>query len=84
MIAETVAYSVCSTVGLDTAGSSIPYLATWGEGVEDEPIERYAALIDRLARRLKDVALAAANAHSGARQCQLLDVDEHFYDVCCR
>ena len=34
--------------------------------------ERYAALIDRLARRLEDVALAAANAHSGARQCQLL------------
>ena len=61
VIAESVAYTVCSTVGLDTAGSSIPYLATWGEGAEGEPIERYAALIDRLARRLEDVALAAAN-----------------------
>ena len=61
VIAEAVAYSVCSTVGLDTAGSSIPYLATWGEGAEGEPIERYAALIDRLARRLEDVALATAN-----------------------
>ena len=61
VIAEAVAYSVCSTVGLDTAGSSIPYIATWGEGAEGEPIERYAALIDRLARRLEDVAPAAAN-----------------------
>ena len=40
---------------LDTSGSSIPYLATWGEGAEGEPIERYAALIDRLARRLEEV-----------------------------
>ena len=61
VIAEAVAYSVCSTVGLDTAGSSIPYVATWGEGAAGEPIERYAALIDRLARRLEDVALAAVN-----------------------
>jgi len=59
VIAEAVAYTVCSTVGLDTSGSSIPYLATWSEGASTEPIELYAALIDRLARRLEDVALSA-------------------------
>lgn len=59
VIAEAVAYSVCSTVGLDTSGSSIPYLAAWSEGACTEPIERYAALIDRLARRLEDIALSA-------------------------
>ena len=56
VVVECVAYTVCSTLGLDTAGFSVPYLARWGEGGE---IERYAALIDRLARRLEDAALAA-------------------------
>jgi antirestriction protein ArdC len=56
VVAECVAHTVCATVGLDTAGSSVAYVASWGEG---EEIERYAALIDRLARRLEDAALAA-------------------------
>jgi antirestriction protein ArdC len=56
VVVECVAYTVCSTLGLDTGGFSVPYLASWGEGGE---IERYAALIDRLASRLEDAALAA-------------------------
>jgi hypothetical protein len=52
---ECVAHTVCSTVGLDTAGWSVPYIASWGEGDE---IARYAELIDRLATRLEDAALA--------------------------
>ncbi|MFN8215175.1 MAG: hypothetical protein U0R71_01125 [Solirubrobacterales bacterium] len=32
-------------------------MAAWGDG---EEIERYAALIDRLARRLEDAVLAAS------------------------
>jgi len=55
VVVECVAYTVCSTLGLDTGGFSVPYLASWGEGGE---IERYAALIDRLASRLEDAALA--------------------------
>ena len=55
VVVECVAYTVCSTLGLDTAGFSVPYLASWSEGGE---IERYAALIDRLAGRLEDAALA--------------------------
>ncbi len=55
VVVECIAYTVCSTVGLDTAGFSVPYLASWSNGGE---VERYAALIDRLATRLEDAALA--------------------------
>jgi antirestriction protein ArdC len=56
VVVECVAYTVCSTLGLDTAGSSVPYMTSWSKG---EEIERYAELIDRLASRLEDAALAA-------------------------
>jgi antirestriction protein ArdC len=59
VVVESVAFSVCSAVGLDTSAWSVPYMATWGEGVE---VERYAQLIDRLASRLEDAALAALPA----------------------
>jgi antirestriction protein ArdC len=55
-VVECVAFTVCSTVGFDTSGFSVPYVASWGEGGE---IERYAALINRLASRLEDAVLAA-------------------------
>jgi antirestriction protein ArdC len=56
IVVECVAYTVCSTVGLDTSGWSVPYMATWGEG---DAIARYAELIDRLATRLEDAVLAS-------------------------
>jgi hypothetical protein len=56
IVVECVAFTVCSTAGFDTSGFSVPYVASWGEGGE---IERYAALIDRLASRLEDAVLAA-------------------------
>lgn len=56
VVVECVAYTVCSSVGLDTAGFSVPYVASWSDG---EEIERYAALIDRLASRLEDAASLA-------------------------
>lgn len=56
VVVECVAHTVCSTVGLDTAGHSVPYMTSWSEGGE---IQRYAELIDRLAGRLEDAALAA-------------------------
>ena len=72
VVVECVAYTVCGAVGLDTAGFSVPYLTSWSEGGE---IERYAALIDRLAGRLEDAALGAlerdrdevGRAHSACR-----------------
>jgi hypothetical protein len=52
---ESVAYSVCASLGLDSGGSAEPYVAGWADQVEGDPIESYAELIDRLARRLEDV-----------------------------
>jgi antirestriction protein ArdC len=56
VVVECVAHTVCSTIGFDTSGWSVPYMATWGEGDE---IARYAELIDRLATRLEDAVLAS-------------------------
>ncbi|MGH2627681.1 MAG: hypothetical protein ACRDHY_13640, partial [Anaerolineales bacterium] len=64
VVVECVAHTVCSTVGLDTSGWSVPYMATWGEGGE---IARYAELIDRLATRLEDAVLALG-APAGDRE----------------
>ncbi len=62
VVVECVAYTVCSTLGLDTAGASVPYMTSWSKG---EEIERYAELIDRLARRLEDAVLAAGTPEDG-------------------
>jgi antirestriction protein ArdC len=62
VVVECVAYSVCAAAGLDTGGDSVPYLAAWGgEGANDK-IEAYAALIDRLARRIEDAVLPSEDA----------------------
>jgi antirestriction protein ArdC len=57
VVVECVAMAVCGTVGLDTSARSVPYMAGWGTG---EEIERYAGLVDRLARRLEDAVAAAS------------------------
>jgi antirestriction protein ArdC len=55
VVVESVAYSVCASLGLDSAGSAVPYVAGWAEGLEGDLIESYAELIDRLARRIEVV-----------------------------
>lgn len=63
IVVETVTHCVCSSIGFDVTGSSIPYIASWAEGADGTAaIERYASLIDRLARRLEDVVVTAAAA----------------------
>ncbi len=57
-VAREASTSVCASLGLDTAGSAIPYMAGWSESAGADPIESYAALIDRLARRLEQVTLS--------------------------
>ena len=54
LVVESVAYTVCGSLGLDTSGYSIPYLASWSEIATLETIESVAHLIDRLARRIED------------------------------
>ena len=65
-MAESVAFTVCGFLGLDTAGNSVPYLAVWSEHTAEDAFERIAALVDRLARRLED-ALQASRRRDGSR-----------------
>ncbi|HET9185843.1 MAG TPA: ArdC-like ssDNA-binding domain-containing protein [Solirubrobacterales bacterium] len=53
VVAEAVAYCVCAGLGLDTGGAAVPYVAGWGGERAAEQVELYAALIDRLARRIE-------------------------------
>jgi antirestriction protein ArdC len=57
VVVESVAYSVCASVGLDSAGSAVPYVTGWAERADGDPIESYAELIDRLARRIEEVLM---------------------------
>ena len=54
MLVDTVTYIVCSSVGLDTSGSTVPYVAGWGENGELDSIRTYAETIAKLARRIED------------------------------
>jgi hypothetical protein len=51
VLVDTVTYIVCSSVGLDVSGSSVPYVAGWGETGELDAIRAYAETIDEIARR---------------------------------
>lgn len=51
---ESVAFTVCGSLGLDTSSYSVPYLASWSEFAELDTIERTAQVIDRIARRIED------------------------------
>jgi len=54
VLVDTVTFIVCGAVGLDTSGSSVPYVAGWGESGELDAIRGYAETIDRIARRIED------------------------------
>ena len=53
VLVDCVTYVVCSSVGLDVGGESIPYIAGWGEAGELDAIRDYAATIDTTARRIE-------------------------------
>ena len=63
-MAETVAYSVCGSSGIDPGEFSISYLAGWSERTPIATIERTAALIDRLSRRIEDAVATVTFADS--------------------
>jgi hypothetical protein len=54
VLVDTVTFVVCGSVGLDTSGSTVPYVAGWGEDGELDAIRGYAETIDKLARRIED------------------------------
>lgn len=53
LVVESVAYTVCGSIGLDTSDYSVPYLASWAEQADLDTIEDCAAAIDRIAKRIE-------------------------------
>jgi hypothetical protein len=54
VIVDTATFVVCGSVGLDTSGSSVPYVVGWGEDGELDAIRGCAQTIDQIARRIED------------------------------
>jgi hypothetical protein len=54
VLVDSVTHVVCSSVGLDVGGESIPYIAGWGEDGALDAIRDYAQTIDTIARRIED------------------------------
>jgi hypothetical protein len=48
-----------SEVGLAVDGETVPYVSGWGERGALEAVTEFAETIDRVARRIEDVLLAA-------------------------
>jgi len=53
VIAETAATIVCSGLGLDTSGASVPYIAGWGESGDLAAIRKHAETVDAIARSIE-------------------------------
>jgi hypothetical protein len=43
---------------LDTAGMSVPYVASWGESHDLDAVKTYAGVVDEMARQLEEVCEA--------------------------
>jgi len=71
LVVESVAFTVSGSIGLDTIGESVPYLASWAQAAPLETIEATAKLIDRLARRIEDpLESAAETAEAEENPCE--------------
>lgn len=53
VLTETAAFVACRSLGLDTGGMAIPYVASWGESDDLEAIRTYAGLVDDMARKVE-------------------------------
>jgi antirestriction protein ArdC len=61
VIADTVTYLACASVGLAIDTDSVPYVASWGKDGALEAVTDFAQTIDKLARRIEDCALRATS-----------------------
>jgi hypothetical protein len=57
LVVESIAYTVCGSLGLDCSGFSIPYLASWSQAAGMETVERAASMIDRVAKRIEQAVI---------------------------
>jgi hypothetical protein len=51
-----------SFVGFHTSAAAVPYLASWADSASPDTFERITALVDGLARRLKNALGADSDA----------------------
>jgi hypothetical protein len=54
VLADTICFVACSSVGLAVDGESVAYVAGWGEDGALDAVTEFAATIDALARRIED------------------------------
>ncbi len=59
VMVDTVTLVAASAVGLAVDGETIPYVSGWGERGALDAVTEFAETIDRVARRIEDVLLAA-------------------------
>jgi hypothetical protein len=59
VMVDTVTLLAASAVGLAVDGETVPYVSGWGEDGALEAVTEFAETIDRVARRIEDVLLAA-------------------------
>ena len=71
MLVDCVTYVVCSSVGLDVGGESIPYIAGWGEDGALDAIREYAETIDAIARRIENALHDDADGATPAQSVQV-------------
>jgi len=74
VMVETVTLLAASTVGLAVDGETIPYVFGWGEDGALEAVTEFAETIDRVARRIEDVLLAAFDQEPAERRPGRLDL----------
>ncbi len=61
VMVDTVTLLAASSVGLAVDGETIAYVSGWGEDGALEAVTEFAETIDRVARRIEDVLLAASD-----------------------
>jgi antirestriction factor ArdC-like protein/uncharacterized protein DUF6782 len=54
VLADTITFVVCSSVGLAVDGESIPYVAGWGQDGALDAVTEFATTIDALARQIEN------------------------------
>jgi hypothetical protein len=65
VIVDTATLIILNGAGLDTAGETIPYVASWGETGALDAVTEHAELIDRLARTVEN-AISVDTANDAA------------------
>jgi antirestriction protein ArdC len=75
VVVESIAWSCCQTVGLDTSANSIPYLTSWAESASLDVLEQTVELTARLSDRIEAVLVGDPATAKPANQ-KLVDAPQ--------